>query len=243
MKPTFAIVVAFALAATTFNDAIAQNRVDFSASQSELTGSMSDWIEITMALSQIEEQQNFTLLFEQSRRFGQSDLYGEMRYGARVERADAYIAIGGAPDADFRPELAIKAGLAWPVAAPRRWLFDSEISLYTEGVVKVVRAGVEQDFSWRETTVQVRAIAVEDDGVYAGFTTSAEMRLAPGCRWRVGYTDAPEVWRGTVLRVKSFNTAALIELGDRFSIRIDAATEDRGAYNRHTISLGGAWRF
>lgn len=241
MTPKFIIFAAIFFCASAI-EVRAQMRLDFSVGHSALSGGREDWTDVGLALSRADERGGVTLLLEHNERFGLSDVYGEARFFVRRPGFEAYGAIGLTDDADFRPQLALRAGGEWAVS-DLHWLIDADVSRYENELVATARPGVRRHFELRESWIEVRAIAVSGGETGFGYSASAEASVAPRLRARIGVFNAPEVSENQIIRVSGVSAAALFDVNDRVLLRLDGLVEDRAGYDRRSVSAGMAWRF
>lgn len=234
--------VLFALPALLGAEAAAQTRLFASAARSELSGGAEDWTEASLALAQMSGADVYVVRLEDSRRFGAHDLYGEVRFERATGGGSYYVALGGAGDADFRPELSLKAGGSLPLdAISANALFDIDQSSFRSGDVLAVRAGIERPFG-ESSVVRAFVVAVADENVDTGAIVQVEAQASRRLRLRFTLADAPETSEGQVTRVRSRGAGLQWELSDEVVLRGDVTSEDRGGYQRNELSVGAAWR-
>lgn len=224
-------------------EAPAQTRLYAGAARSELSFGMRDWSDVSLALAHTRGNETYVARLEDSYRFGQHDLYGEARWEYRASGVGSYyLAVGAANDADFRPELALKAGAAAPIAAlDSNWLIDIDRSYFYNSDVWTLRTGFEHTFADR-FVFRALAVAVSEADVDAGWVVQGEAQASARLRMRLSLTDAPETSERVVTRVRSWGAGAQWQLNDAVMLRADFAAEDRGVYERNEFSLGAAWR-
>lgn len=234
------------LAAPVGCDAAAVSRIDVSAAQSALSDGLPDWREASVALSRrFDGGWAGAVRVEALERFGLKDVYGE----ARIERWSGdghfYAAAGGAADADFKPEAALKFGGAVSVAASTMVSFDLDASRFASGDVYATKLGAEKTWSPLRVTTSLQAIAVSEEGgpVLVGYAVQGSVPVTPRVSARLTYVQAPETSEGVVTRVRGLGGGVRFEVSDAWIVRADALHEDRGAYTRNELSLGFARRF
>jgi YaiO family outer membrane protein len=224
-------------------------RLDVSVSNSSLSDGLSDWREGSIALSRaFAHGWAGAVRIEALERFGRDDLYAEVRFDRALEAASYYTAAGGAPDADFRPQAALKAG--GEIALGRsadgvRLLIDGDASRFASGDVMALKLGLATHAATERWRHEARAIAVSEPGgpVLTGFALQTQAPLGGRTSLRVGYADAPETSEGVVVRVRGAHAGVVFDVADRWLVQVSGAHEDRGAYTRSEIGLGAALRF
>jgi YaiO family outer membrane protein len=221
----------------------AQTRIDVAASQSNLSDGLEPWRDVSAALSLRRDDYTWGVFIEDSERFGLSDLYAE----AQLERRQAWgavsVALGGAPDADFRPEAALKASVTFDPTSTTSWEINVDAARYANGDVYTAQAGFEKRFAYRYASLAARVIATGNEEISVGYALRGEIDVCPRVRGRIGYVMAPEFSEGVVLDVEGWSVAALVEANDTVVLRLDYAHEDRGVYERDVLSVGAGVRF
>jgi YaiO family outer membrane protein len=227
----------------------ARVRLDASMSHSTLSDGLPDWREVSFAVSRnFADGWTAAVRAEALQRFGAEDVYMEARADHKVGETVVHVAAGGTPDADFRPEWALKASIDAAVgraATGLCLLADADVSRFATGAVFAARLGfafrpAENRLGW-----SMQAVAVSEPGgpTHLGYTMQAQAPVARGVVARIGYADAPETSVGVVTRVRGVNGGILFDISDRWLVRADGGREDRGAYLRTEVSLGVARRF
>ncbi len=237
---------AILLAAASGTGARAQTlaRIDMHASRSELSDDNAGWREGSIAASiRLNSDTTAILGYEHSERFGLSDDYVELRFERHDGRRMAYAALGGASDADFRPEIAFRFGGTAPLDDNWLLLADADLLRFTTGDVGSLRLGAERRWRWADMTTQAFVVGVSGDEQLAGYGMRAEAQASERLRLRLGYADAPEVSENQVTEVAGWSLAAMFELSDALALRADLVAENRGQYDRTEFGLGAAWRF
>lgn len=177
---------------------------------------------------------------EQVRQFGASDTYVEGLVTGRI----GYIALGGTPSADFRPEWSVRAGTqspAWTVGGT--WsayvAADGVYSRYPVGSVWGLHPSMTLARG-EDVTLTVRWINVVDEAnqYRSGYALRAVVRAAPGVMLSAGWAAAPESSEGVTTRVKTASLGAAFDVSKGLTLRVDGAREDRPAYKHDVISVG-----
>ena len=223
-------------------------RIDASVSDSQISGTGPDWHEASVAISQrFHDDWSGALKIETQSRFGATDTYAEVRLDHSLSTWSAFVALGGAHDADFRPEFAAKAGGS--IALSRQststlLIGDVEFSSFATGEIYTMRVGIDQALTdrWR-TSMQIISVAERDGPALLGFDLRSEVILGDGLTGRVAYFDAPETSEGRVVRVRGWSAGLRFDMGGAWVMRADLTHEDRGLYARDELSAGTALRF
>lgn len=224
----------------------ARGRVDVDLSRSRLGAGLSDWTEARVALTRsVGDRWTASGAVERTERFDRADVYLEGQVGRRFVGGDAWIAVGGAPDADHRPELAVRAGGAWRVAPAVSATLDGSVARFTAGEVSSLQPGLSIDLFDGRATVAGRWINVWDENGDRedGYAVSARWAVTDRFRLRIDHADAPETSEGVVTDVSSVALGGEWDLTDRLSLRLGVLDEDRGAYGRRSVNVGLGWRF
>ena len=194
----------------------------------------------------LDDRRAVSGLVERTERFGLVDVFVEARYDQRIGRGSAYIAIGGAPDADYRPEISLKSGGQIPLGeAGLAATLDTSVARYRSGTVTSLQPGVEQVALGGNLTINARWINVwdETDAYRSGYALGAIWAASPSVRFRGGYSDAPESSDGATVDVRSTSAGVEVDLGDRTTLRLTGLHEKRTAYDRDEVGVGVGWRF
>ncbi len=224
-------------------------RLDIAYARSELSQDLGHWSSATLALSRrIDPRTTIGGSIEHTERFGVSDTYGEV-LAARTfsPRWDGFIAVGGAPDADYRPEFTVRAGgsagLRTTGTFRARLGLDGVWSRYAVGEVKslqpylVLAAG--------PVSLTARSINTEDErGKHqSGYTLNGEWSATERLRLRLGWADAPESADGATVPVEAVSAGVAFDLAPRWTVQIAGAHEKRTAYDRDEIGVAVTRRF
>jgi YaiO family outer membrane protein len=187
---------------------------------------------------------------EVSRRFGRTDVYGEARIDQRLAGGSSfYLLVGGAPNADFRPEWQIGAGGVLRVRGgdnPTSLTIDARQARYQAGDIQTLSPGVEQYFAGGKAWVTARWINIFDENGTRrdGWLARGDAMATDRLRLFAGIADAPDVSEGVVLDTLSLFGGLAYDLDERRTLRLSLSHEDReqGA-DRLQIGLGLGWRF
>lgn len=221
-------------------------RIDVDASRSSLSAGLPDWSEQRVAVARrLSPDLRGSLAVERSERFDTVDVYVEGRLDRTLERGSAYVAIGGAFDADYRPEVALRLGGEAPLGAGFRATLDGSVARFGAGTVSSLQPGVAATLFADRLDLSARWIAVRDETGEQrdGYAAGAAFQVTDRLRLRAAYADAPETSEGVTVDVRSRSLGADVGLTDRLALRVTATAEDRGAYDRDEIAVGIGWRF
>lgn len=221
-------------------------RADILTARSQLSHDLPDWTETHLSLSlRLDETWTVGGAIEATRRFNIEDVYLEARADASLRGGSAYVAVGGAPDADYRPELAVAAGAWMDLPAGLAATVDASVARYRTGIVSNLHPGLAWGLADGRLQLSARWINVWDEnGDYrSGYAAQTRWEASDRLALRLGYADAPETTNGFTVDVATWNVGAEVGLTDRLTLRIGYLSEDRDAYDREEVSLGLGWRF
>lgn len=227
-------------------EASRQWRFDVSAARSRLSNDQPSWSETSATLTRVSTTSSVALTVEWAERFGIEDTYFEGRLEHRIGAGSAYVAIGGTPEATYRPEAAIRAGLVAPIqGTPLSGTLDASLSRYPVGIVSSLQPGVEYATADGRIVIGARWISVWDErDIYrSGYALRALLAVHDRVRLRAGWTDAPESSDGVTADVRATSLGSEFDLSSRFTLRLSTVLEERPAYDRREISLGLGYRF
>ena len=221
-------------------------RVDLTVGRSELTAGLPAWTEAGIALGRrLDERTSFGVLAEYARRFESDDIYLQ----ARIDRnfaggTTAYVALGGAPDASFRPERAVLAGGSMTFASGFQASLDAGYSAYRAGDVVTLAPGL----GWRfgdQSGVNARLISLRDENgqTRTGYSAGVEAALNPRTILLAGYANAPETSEGVTVNVSGATVGLRRQLTDTRGVSVYLVHEARGAYDRTALTITTSWRF
>lgn len=221
-------------------------RVDVTAARSHLSAGLPDWSEVRVAVSRrLDDLWTVGLAVESAERFEDRDVYVEARADRRFARGAAYVAVGGAPEADYRPEVGVAAGGQIRLTENLAATFDASWARYPTGTVTGLHPGLALDLAGSRLQLSGRWINVWDEaGDYrSGHAAAARWQATERLALRLGYADAPESTNGSTVDVAASSAGAEFSVTDRLLLRAGYLSEDRDAYNRRELSLGLGWRF
>lgn len=221
-------------------------RLDVGVARSELSGGLPDWSEARVAVSgALDERWSAALAVEATERFDNRDTYVEGRLDRRFGRGGAYVLLGGAPDADYRPELILGLGGEARLTERLTATLDASTARYPTGAVTSVQPGLRVEVLPDRLQLAARWIVVRDEGgeTRQGWAVQSRWQATPRLGLRLGYADAPESSEGVTVDVAAWSLGADIGVTDRLTLRLGVVSEDRGAYDRREAAVGFGLRF
>ena len=221
-------------------------RADVMTGYSGLSENLDPWRETAMTVTRRTARSSVSGPIEYAKRFGREDAYMEGRLDRALGPGSVYVAIGGTPDADFRPEIALRGGGQTPTGVQNlSATMDLGISRYAVGTVTTVQPGVEYSALDGALLLGGRWINVWDerDTYRSGYSLRAVVAIRPSVRLRAGFADAPESSDGLTVDVRAVSLGAEVDVTDRVTLRINGTREERAAYDRDEVTLGFGLRF
>ncbi|MDY6923148.1 MAG: YaiO family outer membrane beta-barrel protein [Pseudomonadota bacterium] len=221
-------------------------RADLDVSESRLGAGLPGWTEARLAVARTwNERWTIGAAGEWTERFGEEDLFVEARLDRRLGWGGAYAALGGALEAEYRPEVSLRAGTDVRLSPVIGGTLDASAARFPSGDVTSLQPGLAADLAQGRVRLSARWINVWDeaDRRRTGYAVGALWTGSDRLRLRLDYADAPETSEGVTVDVRAVGAGAEIGLTDRVSLRLGALHEDRGAYDREAITLGLGWRF
>jgi len=225
--------------------------LDVDGSYSAVEGAQPDWREGTMQLRhQASEATAVSARVEAARRFGATDVYGEVGVEHKLSsRARAYVTLGFTPDADFRPRYQIGAGGSLRVTdggTATVLTLDARQAEFAAGDVQTVSPGIEQYLAGGRVWLTARWINLFDENGdhQSGYLIRADGQVMDRLRLFAGMSDAPDTSEGIVVDTRSYFGGVSYDLDERVTLRASLAREDRetGA-DRTQFGLGLGLRF
>lgn len=225
--------------------------LDLDGSYAVLEGAQPDWREASMQLRRtFSPATSAAARVEISRRFGNTDVYGELGVDqALSDRARVYLTVGGTPEADFRPRWQISAGGSLRVrddGDATVVTLDARQASFRAGDVQTLSPGVEQYLAGGRVWLTARWINLfdEDGDHQSGYLVRADALATDRLRLFAGMSDAPDTSEGIVVDTRSYFGGASYDLSSRTSLRLSLAFEDREVGSDRTqIGLGLGLRF
>jgi YaiO family outer membrane protein len=228
-----------------------RGQINVDGSYSDLQGNQRDWREGSVQLRyQLDDDTSVSGGVEVASRFGNTDTFGEVRVDQRVsDGASFYLSAGGTPNADFRPEWQIGAGGSARVRGgpnPTALTLDVRQAHYRAGDIQTVSPGIEQYVAGGRAWLTGRWINIFDEtGEHrGGWLGRGDLMATDRLRLFAGAADAPDVSEGVVVDTFSLFGGISYELGERNTLRLSVAHEDRArGSDRLQLSAGLGWRF
>jgi YaiO family outer membrane protein len=228
-----------------------RNSLDIDLAYSDLEGGRPDWKEGSIRLRhQATPATAIGAGLEVFRRFGLTDVYGELRLDQQLsDAATVYVSLGGTADADFRPEWQIGAGGSVRVAPgpnPTVLTLDARQAHFRSGDIQTLNPGVEHYFGGGRAWLAVRWINIfDEDGDHeSGWLARGDLQMNRKVRLFLGAADAPDTSEGVVTETFSLFGGLVYDLDQRRTVRVSLAHEDReGGGDRLQLSLGMGVRF
>lgn len=221
-------------------------RLDVATARSRLSGGLPDWTEARVSVSRrLGEGWSAAAGVEVTERFDDTDVYLEARLDRSFGGGSFYVALGGAPDADYRPEIALTAGGLARLTPRIAATLDASLARYPSGAVTGLHPGLQVTLPGDSVQLSARWINVRDEnGVHrSGYAALARWQATDRLAIRAGYADAPESSEGATVDVTAWSLGADLGVTDRLTVRLGLLSEDRQAYDRDELSLGLGWRF
>ncbi len=222
-------------------------RVDIAYSQSSLTGGLPDWSLISVALGrQVSDRSTLTALVSSAERFELRDTLAQVRLDHRLDTGLlTHIAIGGAPDAIFSPEIRLLAGVEGELTAQTRASLGVSLARYASGNVATFTPALNHSVADGAVRLGARAILLRDEsGAFrSGWSVGADWDAADRVGLFVTYTDAPETSEGVTLDVRAAAAGVAYQINDRTRLSLSGVHEMRSAYDRTGLSLSLSRRF
>jgi YaiO family outer membrane protein len=223
-------------------------RLDVGGGYSRLSNGLEPWRTASASLGRrLSATTSVTGSAEWTERFGRSDAYFEVRGDHAFGAFDGYLAVGGAPDADYRPQAALRAGGLGPESTvgglKLRPTLDAGWARYGVGDVRTVQPGLAVEAGrWR---LAGRWIATwdETDAFRSGYALSGGVEVSDRLQVVAGWADAPESSEGVTVKVRAASFGAIAKVTDRTAVRLDVTREDRGAYDRTELMAAVTKRF
>ena len=225
--------------------------LDLDGSYSSLDEGRQDWREGTVNVRyQASETTAVGATVEAARRFGETDVYGELRLDQRVsEDAWVYVSAGATPNADFRPEWQVGAGGSLRVrSGPTATVLtiDARQARYRAGDIQTVAPGIEQYVAGGRAWLTGRWINIFDERGrhHSGWLARGDLQASDRVRLFAGAADAPDVSEGIVLDTFSLFGGISVDFTERTTLRLSLAHEDRErGSDRLQFGLGLGLRF
>ncbi len=237
--------VAAARRAPPDTDPDARWRLDVGATYGDRTRGLASTEIGNLALSRTKDGLTVGGAIEHARQFGLTDTYLE----GLVATRRGYVAIGGTPDAAFRPEIAVRAGLASD-ARPAMGGWTGVVGV-DGGWARYALGDVWNLQPWL-TLARGEALSItgrwinvidEADEHRMGYAVRGAWRPVARLQLSAGWSNAPESSEGVTVRVKATSLGLAYDVSDDLTLRLDGVREDRAAYDQDLVSFGVTRRF
>ena len=224
-------------------------RIDLSYARSELTEGLGHWSSTLVSVGRRKGRDTTVLAVDRTTRFGDTDVYVEAT-GARALTGDrdVWVAVGGAPNADYRAKLALRGGGSARVGPARSWTtrvgLDGGWARYSVGDVRGLQPYA--SLNWGErAAVTVRSYLTldENDDFLAGYSVRGDWGVSQDIRLSAGWSDAPESSSGRTVKVQAVSAGASLALSPKLNVQLGFVHEMRNAYDRDEMSLTLTTRF
>ena len=224
-------------------------RLDLALARSELSEGLGHWSSTVVSAGRRKGRDTAVLAVDRTVRFGRSDVYVEAT-GARTlgSDRDVWLAIGGTPDADYRPQIALRAGGSMRLGPARAWTTrvgtDGSWARYSVGDVRSVQPYVSLALG-EQAAVTARSYLTLDerDEFRAGYSVRGDWRLRHDIRLSAGWADAPESSDGQTVKVRAVSASAAFELSADLAVQLGFTHEMRKTYDRDEVALALTKRF
>lgn len=221
-------------------------RFDLDASRSRLSQDLPDWSSERLGGSRrLDGRTTAGLSIERTERFGNEDVYLEGQLDWEWARASVFVAVGGAPGADYRAERAARIGGATPLGAGISASIEAGAARYATGTVRNFQPGLTATMASARLVLAGRWILVwdEQDRSRSGYAVRASAAVTDWSRVTLSYADAPETSEGVTVDVRATGIGLEVDLVERITARLTLIQEDRASYRRDEIAVGLGVRF
>ena len=222
---------------------------DMDAAYSWLDGPQPDWRELAIQVRRTAAATTIGARIEYARRFDRDDLYGEAQIDYRIsEAARVYAALGGTPNADFRPEWQFGLGGSLRIkSGPNATILtlDGRQSRFASGDVQSLTPGIEQYLGGRLWLTGRWINLFDERGTHrSGFLVRGDIQASESLRLFAGYSDAPDTDEGVVVDVRSLFGGVSLDVGQGQLLRVAVAHDDRATgADRTQLTMGFGLRF
>ena len=224
-------------------------RLDLAHARSELSNGLGHWSSTIVALSARHGRDTGVLSVDRTERFGREDVFIEA-LGARAfgPNRDAWIAVGGTPDADYRPEFSVRGGGSARIDAKGAWTTrlgaDASWARYQVGDVRGLQPYAV--LAWKErVSLTARAFLTVDelDDFRSGYAVRGDWSPRGDLRLYAGWADAPESSSGRTVTVRAASAGAAVDFSRALSLQLGFTHEMRDAYDRDEVAIALTTRF
>ncbi len=213
-------------------------RIDGFAAYSALTSDFAPWREASLSMVRRGGADTIGAKLEIADRFGDSDTFGEVQFARSTGGATWGVALGGAPDAHFKPEAAIRIDLSASTNAD--WLLDASFNVARYQIGQIVRLGLRAErYLSGDLRLSAQGIVVRDetDTLRTGYGLGGAWGLGDGAEVSLAWFDAPESSEGMTIDVRSISIGVAANISTDTRVRVTTLREERDAFDRLELSL------
>ena len=181
---------------------------------------------------------------EHSKRFGQTDLLGLVRFDIRHgDSTNVYAAFGATPNADFKPRWQIGMGGTKRISDGRNasvLTFDGIAAQYNDSTIWTANPGVQQYIGDGSVWLTVKMVNVFSGGNHeAGALARVDVETSQRMRLFAGAAKAPDLSEGQVIDTSTIFGGINLRLNSAWEWRLSASREKTDIGTRRTgISTG-----
>jgi YaiO family outer membrane protein len=213
-------------------------RWDAWVAHSDLSDGLAPWRETSVAVTRRSARLSLGLALEHAERFGLEGSFAELRVSRQHRNGVWGFAIGGAGNADFRPEAAVRIEYASPEDRRTTFLSALTVARYAVGQVETLSVRARRAIT-PSLNMDARGIVVQDeaDDVRTGFGAGTSWRAHDRIWLDLAYVDAPESSEGVTVDVRSTTLGFSAELSPDLRVRLGVTKEARDAFDRTEIAV------
>jgi len=223
-------------------------RVDGAFSYSELTEPRPPWREFSGQITYFGDNDlAYHARVETYERNRRKDTYMQAGIDARLsESLSAYFALGGTPNANFRPRWQVLAGGAarlWQgkdVVGPSLFTLDTKWSVYSGGDVTTITPGIEQYLFSGAVWFNARLSNTRNEqGQWLhGWNVRVNWLPRDDLRVYAGFGEDPETVNNRTFLTQAYSAGGVWALSERTEFRLDFLHEDRlDSYVRNSVTF------
>jgi YaiO family outer membrane protein len=222
----------------------AQWRIDIAAAYSTLSADLEPWREAAISATRRNGVHTLGIGIDVAERFGESDVYGEVRFAQATSYGHWAVALGGADEPLFKPEAALRFSIA--TDEEQAWALDAALTFarYDVGQVNQLTVRPTRRFG---IDIRVHAAGIfvldETDDFRAGYAVGGAWRARDRVEISLTWADAPESSEGATIDVRSLAFGLALDVAPDTRIRLGVAREERAAFDRTEFSLALARTF
>ncbi len=220
-------------------------RVDAAFARSDLSAGLDGWRRGALAVTRrLTDSSTIGAYVERARQFGFEDTYVEATLAGR----HGYVSVGGAADADFRPEWQVRGGVYVPARSlgdgwTAQLSLDASWAQYWSGDVRYLQPALTLAKGGSYLYARWINSFDERDEYRSGYSVYGSWSATPTLRLAAGWAEAPESNQGVTVDVQAASLGAAVDLDRATTVRLDGVHEMRAAYDRTEIAVGVTRRF